>query len=136
MVPELSESLFYFSSLCLTALSPPGPGARRRDNTTLLLCARGIYDGAHSDYMIVLMFNLLESRMDPTDPVVGDYFRRIKADSRIEELNAKYIRSEWPVYDTFEPGGIPLSKLVKYQSDSEAEQEYSSSASLSPSPSS
>lgn len=126
-VPQLPESLFFFSSLCLAALSTKG-----QDSTTLLLCAKGIHDGAHSDYMIVLMFNLLESRIDPTDPVVVDYFRKIKADSRIEEPNAKYIRSEWPVYDTLDSNNEPLCKLIKYRSDSEAEQEFVGSASLSP----
>lgn len=131
VVPELSESLFFFSSLCLAALSS-GACTEGRDSTALLLCAKGIHDGAHSDYMIVLMFNLLESKIDPRDSAVVDYFRTIKADSRIEEPNAKYIRSEWPVYDYFNSTNEPLSKLIKYRSNSENEPESVGSVPLSP----
>lgn len=131
--PELSESLFFFSSLCLAAL-PPGSSAKGQDSTTLRLCAKGIHDGAQSDYMVTMMFNFLENRIDPTDPVVVNYFRKIRADSRIEEPDARYIRSEWPVYDQIDPTNKPLCKLIKYRDVSEPKQESVGSALLSPSP--
>ena len=92
-------------------------GAKRRDASTFLLCAKGLHDQGRNQYLSSLMFTMLAGLVDSRDEVLVDNLARIRAEFKGTEVKPEYVHMEWPVYSWIDPENRSMGKILETVED-------------------